>query len=243
MGRPGLTYLEVGLYEGRSAIWMLENVLTHPTARLIGIDPFICGTKERFDENLKHSGCASRTRIIIGESRRELPKLEDASCDVIYLDGSHSASDVLVDAVLSWPLLKIDGLLIFDDYEWPLYNFPDELRPKLAVDAFVSAYQHELTVEGREYQVVLRKQCHPCPSKWCSTPIGSKHLYDWQKKVLTLRSGDGPLRLSDSEIALLEMIGHSKSLGRVEYSLPGELLDSEDYQALKQRLGLEGPGL
>jgi hypothetical protein len=39
-GKPDIQYLEVGLYEGRSALWVLENVLTHPSARLTGIDPF-----------------------------------------------------------------------------------------------------------------------------------------------------------------------------------------------------------
>src|SRR3990167_4115691 len=33
-GRANIRYLEVGTYEGGSAIWMLENILTHPTARM-----------------------------------------------------------------------------------------------------------------------------------------------------------------------------------------------------------------
>ena len=40
-GKPNVRYLEVGVYEGRSFIWMAENILTHPTSRLTGIDPFI----------------------------------------------------------------------------------------------------------------------------------------------------------------------------------------------------------
>jgi hypothetical protein len=33
-------------------------------------------------------------------------------------DGSHRARDVLEDAVLSWPLLKVGGIMLFDDYLW-----------------------------------------------------------------------------------------------------------------------------
>lgn len=31
-GQPDVRMLEIGSYEGRSAVWFLENVLTHPTA-------------------------------------------------------------------------------------------------------------------------------------------------------------------------------------------------------------------
>jgi hypothetical protein len=33
---------------------------------------------------------------------------------VIYIDGSHEPMDVLTDAVMSWPLLRSNGILIFD---------------------------------------------------------------------------------------------------------------------------------
>ena len=39
--------------------------------------------------------------------------------DIIYIDGSHEARDVLEDAVLAYRLLKIGGLLIFDDCVHP----------------------------------------------------------------------------------------------------------------------------
>jgi predicted O-methyltransferase YrrM len=33
--------LEIGSFEGRSALWFCENILTHPEARLICIDTFV----------------------------------------------------------------------------------------------------------------------------------------------------------------------------------------------------------
>ena len=52
-GKSNLQYLEIGVYEGRSILWMLENVLTHPTSNATGIDIFPGQLKERFLDNLK----------------------------------------------------------------------------------------------------------------------------------------------------------------------------------------------
>lgn len=38
--------------------------------------------------------------------------------DFIYVDGLHLSQDVLYDALLSFDLLKVGGILIFDDYLW-----------------------------------------------------------------------------------------------------------------------------
>ena len=32
--------------------------------------------------------------------------------DIIFIDASHEANDVILDAVLSWRLLKVEGILI-----------------------------------------------------------------------------------------------------------------------------------
>lgn len=242
-GRPGLTYLEIGLFEGRSAIWMLENILTHPTSRLIGIDSFSSGTKDRFEANLRFCQGATKAHILSGESRQELMKLEEQSCDVIYVDGSHSANDVLVDAVLSWPLLKSDGLLIFDDYEWKIDQLPSELCPKVSIDAFITAFQHVLVVEFRDYQVIVRKSRDCRPMNWGCAPIGTNHVYDWLNQELTAISDGGLVDLTREEIAILEMVGRSKPFGSTEYLLPNELIQSREYQSLKSRLQFDGQGL
>ena len=31
--KPGIQYLEVGVFEGRSAIWMIDNILTHSSSQ------------------------------------------------------------------------------------------------------------------------------------------------------------------------------------------------------------------
>jgi predicted O-methyltransferase YrrM len=86
-----------------------------------------------------------------------LGRLASDSFDIIYIDGSHVASDVFEDAVRSWPLLKNDGLLIFDDYLWKK-ELPVESRPQVAIDAFIAAYRDYMEVVNRRYQVMIRKR-------------------------------------------------------------------------------------
>src|SRR5579872_599214 len=38
-GKPGIRYLEIGVLEGRSLFWMLENIFTDPTSHATAIDP------------------------------------------------------------------------------------------------------------------------------------------------------------------------------------------------------------
>ena len=39
-GLPNLRALEIGTFEGRSAVWMLGHVLTHDTSRIVCVDTF-----------------------------------------------------------------------------------------------------------------------------------------------------------------------------------------------------------
>jgi predicted O-methyltransferase YrrM len=38
--------------------------------------------------------------------------------DLIYVDGSHQASDVLTDSIITFQLLRVGGVMTFDDYVW-----------------------------------------------------------------------------------------------------------------------------
>ena len=70
--------------------------------------------------------------------------------DFIYIDGSHAAPDVLADAVLAFALLRVGGVIAFDDYVWG----PEEGQgpfnsPKLGIDAFVNTYIEKLRIVRR----------------------------------------------------------------------------------------------
>lgn len=166
--QPGLSFLEVGSFEGRSAIWLLENILTDPTSQLTCVDTWhgsaehqgtgldFTKIEETFDHNIQVSDKAQQVTKIKGQSSVELRKLSFESFDFIYIDASHKASDVLEDAVLSWRLLKTGGIIIFDDYIWePQYEKIHS--PAIAIDAFVACYEDKLKVLRKGMQMTIRK--------------------------------------------------------------------------------------
>ncbi len=243
-GKPGLHYLEIGAYEGRSFLWMLENVLTDPTSRLTAVDIFEPPQVEtRFLDNLKLSGQAQRVTTIKGASRVELRKLPLESCDIIYVDGSHTADDVLADAVLAFGLLKDGGLVVFDDYlgdgsnyAGPGNRLPAELLPGPAVYAFINTHRNYLDVVYAGYQVVLRKHANPCPNKSACSPLGD-YTYEWANKSLFRGPGRSPLVLTAAEARALEAILQNRVfLGR--FVLPERVLQQPGVRELIDRLGL-----
>ena len=86
-----------------------------------------------------------------------MPAVAPSSMDIIYVDGSHRACDVLMDSVLAWRLLKPAGVMIFDDYLWRL-EFAASDRPQMAVDLFLEMVVGQYTLLGKGYQVAIRKQ-------------------------------------------------------------------------------------
>lgn len=163
-GKPNIHYLEIGVYEGRSFIWMLENILTHPTAKATCIDIFSPGQfQKKFLSNLKIGGFLEKVTIIKGRSQIELRALPINSIDIVYIDGSHTAKNVLIDAVYSCQLLKTSGIMIFDDYLWRL-DLPVESRPKIAIDSFIAVFSDYIEVIHHGYQLILKKvkKLHPC---------------------------------------------------------------------------------
>ena len=129
--------LEIGSFEGRSTCYLIENCSKTEPVEIYCVDTWEGGVEHdknamgeverRFDHNLtvakqrtsfpasvikfKKSSTQALAEII---SRREAP------FDLIYVDGSHQAPDVLTDAVLAFQLLRVGGIIIFDDYLWRL---------------------------------------------------------------------------------------------------------------------------
>lgn len=172
-GQPNKRCLEVGSYEGRSTIFMAENFCNGEGSFIDAVDTWkgaldqknepLEGLYERFTNNLSKEIKSNRVKInkgpsfdILMQMAQEIKSGKREKYDLIYIDGSHVAKDVIIDAVLAWELLKIDGILMFDDYggggSWPEYFIP---RP--AVDAFLKCYETTYVVLHKEYQVHLKK--------------------------------------------------------------------------------------
>jgi predicted O-methyltransferase YrrM len=166
-GKPHVRALEIGCFEGQSACWFLDNILTDPTSRLVCVDPFAVPMatillrffEARFDENIAASGAADRVTKLIGPSQVVVRTLQPVQFDFIYVDGSHKVGDVLQDAVLAWTVLRPGGVVMFDDYA--LVDDVSEglmaRAPGRALDAFMSILGSSATLMRRDWQLVLRK--------------------------------------------------------------------------------------
>jgi predicted O-methyltransferase YrrM len=114
--------------------------------------------EDAFDANVALVD-ASRVRKLVGDSKRRLLELsaEEGRFELVYVDGSHFALDVLVDAALSWNLLTPRGVMVFDDYRWAYLGDDPLLRPGKAIDAFREVVDGKHEVVFAEDQIALRR--------------------------------------------------------------------------------------
>jgi predicted O-methyltransferase YrrM len=159
--------LEVGAYEGRSTCFLIEKCASNRPISFYCIDTWLGSSEHttadmvqverRFDENtaiaLRRAKHPCEFRKLKGRSAVELMRLGYAgqmeTFDFVYIDGSHKAPDVLTDAVLSFQLLRIGGIMIFDDYLWHMepVGMEDPLNaPKVSIDSFLNIFQRKMRV-------------------------------------------------------------------------------------------------
>ncbi len=159
------TILEIGVWEGRTARWFLDELL-YPAGCWVGIDPWeleamsphdfprdnggvarLANVEATARENLADYG--GRATIIKGRScdvlrLRPHPLLQPEMLDLVYIDGIHHALEVLSDAMLSWPLVRTGGVIIFDDYRRTHKTLHAGLVE--GVDAFLAAAEGKYRV-------------------------------------------------------------------------------------------------
>jgi len=159
--------LEIGSFEGAATCYLIEKIGATRPFELYCVDPWEGGkehgyedmpsVEKRFDRNV---GLAL-SKVAHPIAFHKVKSFSDSALvsllaegkhgyfDFIYVDGSHRAPDVLCDAVLSFRLLRVGGVIAFDDYLWH-----DETRheidpigtPKIAIDAFTNIYSRKIRI-------------------------------------------------------------------------------------------------
>lgn len=164
-GKP-VEILEIGSWEGRSTVFLLGYF---PNGRLTAVDTWqggdehrdfgaLSALEQRFDANVaafggrveKMKGLSSMVLAQIAGSRREC-------FDLIYVDGSHFADDVMLDAVFAWRLLRQGGIMIFDDYLWRIEQYGWKKNPARAVNLFLRLCKGDFDLLHAGYQLAIRK--------------------------------------------------------------------------------------
>jgi predicted O-methyltransferase YrrM len=161
------TIIEIGSYEGRSALWMLEHLLQHPASRLHCVDIFADREKpdsywRRFEANVLGSPHAGKVIVSPASSFAFLTRFVSSGeqVDLVYVDGSHRAADVLEDLVLAFHATRPGGIIICDDYLKGSRSADVTLNsPKLGVDAFTTLYRDRLAIPWGQplYQLAMIK--------------------------------------------------------------------------------------
>jgi Methyltransferase domain len=167
--------LEIGAYEGQATCYFIRSCSPYRALEIHCIDTWQGGiehqpgasaevqmpfVEQRFLNNIQlalttatHSAahpvsvqihkdlsCWALARLMSDTAQR-------GSFDLIYVDGSHEAKDVLSDAVMAFALLKVGGLMVLDDYLWhaEALGQQDVLNmPKIAIDAFTNILQRQI---------------------------------------------------------------------------------------------------
>jgi predicted O-methyltransferase YrrM len=162
--------LEIGAYAGTSVVQMLKQTdNSHATVidtwtnyyeydQVINKQTVVNNAEEiekEFFMNIKDY--QDRVKTLKGKSCDKLVELllNNSSFHFIYIDGSHKSMDVYLDAVLSWKMLKIGGILAFDDYK---FNRGDDFNsPYEAIEHFKNNYLGNFVILKEDYRLYLKK--------------------------------------------------------------------------------------
>ncbi|OOF81546.1 class I SAM-dependent methyltransferase [Rodentibacter caecimuris] len=175
--------LEIGSFEGRSTVHFLEKALEfHQEIEMHCIDSWEGGREHigHWDMNSVENCFEHNLNLVLQKLNNPQikiakhkgyshPKMIELLAngysnyfDFVYVDGSHEAPDVLLDALLAHKLTKINGIIAFDDYLWSPTAQTEEdhyLLVKPAVDHYVNTYQRKVHVlQGLPgYQLYVKK--------------------------------------------------------------------------------------
>lgn len=146
--------LEIGSHEGMSALFLLD---LFPNSNITCIDTWEkYSTEGLFDKHLKSYFRRIKKYRIDSFSFLSNHKRKDYY-DLVYVDGSHFADDVLFDAIFGFRLLKKNGVLIFDDYLWK--NYSKTLNnPAAAINLFLKLKSSSIKIIYVGYQIAIQKK-------------------------------------------------------------------------------------
>ncbi len=158
LNAEALHIVEVGSHQGMSACWLLDNILIHPGDQLTCIE---LKFDSKLRENLAKTGFESKVTLLEGEVHQHLSSFNANSIDLVNLQDKRKQPDYAEkSATLAWQLLKMGGILVFNDYGWTNPAYP-EIKPKLGIDRFLESIKGEWELVHQvpqAFQLIIRKQ-------------------------------------------------------------------------------------
>ena len=157
-------YLEVGCYEGLSSFYVLSEYksvnaffldiwdMPNPNSKTLSHNFGLI--EKTFDQHLSGFDFKKMKNDSVISMRKLLK--ENVHFDFIYIDGSHNGEDILSDAIEAFKILKVNGLMFFDDF---LQHDDNRiLQSYVGIDKFLSLYSNYLKIEYFQNNLVVRKK-------------------------------------------------------------------------------------
>lgn len=165
--KDGMLCLQLGVYTGDASLWMLENL---GAIELIDVDTWqgsdedehksmdFSDVEKAYDEKFSNRTFKNKmTTVEYLTHQLSCDRCDRRSFDFIYIDADHTTVGVLMDAELSWGLLKSNGIMAFDDYTWGA-DMPPHLTPTLGIDLFLERHDGEYETLAVNEQVWIKKK-------------------------------------------------------------------------------------
>ena len=155
--------LEIGSYEGRSAIFFLKTFLG---SNITCVDTWAGSDEHDKNEFLEiEKNFDLNTNVFL--NKKKIKKLKMTSnyffkinkhkFDLIYVDGDHSSKQVYLDITNSWNNLNKGGFLILDDYMWWYYKDLKK-NPSTPINKFIINNLKEISYLKVWHQVIIQKK-------------------------------------------------------------------------------------
>ena len=174
-GLPNLKYLQLGAFTGDASVWLMDNILTNDTSYLTDVDTWEGSDEDdhksmdfddvyntylnRLSDYEKYSRCynyrTTTTNFLLSRLAEQRDHLVEY--DFIYIDADHTTVGVLLDAELSWPLLKSGGIMAFDDLTWG-EHLPPSQSPKAGILLFAERHKGEFDLVVANTQYWIKKK-------------------------------------------------------------------------------------
>ena len=155
-------YLEIGSFEGLSSLFVLSywknaNITCVDTWQTSEdksqvLDFNFENVEKKFDSNLQDFSF-KKIKNTSEEAFKQLSKRD--SFDYIYIDGSHNGIDIFNDALASFKILNVGGIIIFDDIN-NIYN-EIEMQPHDAFEKFYTLYKKKIKILYLKNIAVIKK--------------------------------------------------------------------------------------
>lgn len=169
--KPNLHFLQLGVFTGDATLWLCENILTGDGSMVVDVDTWQ-GSDEQSHKEMDFNDVYETYKRKVGLYIQRIHSVKQSSLsflitelnrhtgiryDFIYIDADHTASSVLVDAELSWHLLKNGGVMAFDDYTWGRDLAPSK-TPRPGILLFVDKHKEELETLVINNQYWIKKK-------------------------------------------------------------------------------------